>query len=140
MSLLNTYGWSTVTFDGKTDSPVVPRTSSKSFHFEESDKRMVQELRQWAANQSWISSDLTVTLSSVQPGMYFDLTCQLLAKAVMDSRCILLKVLSVFFIFLFESESLKSLNLESSTDGYTMCSGLGWDKVSTSPIECCGCI
>ncbi|XP_050955785.1 protection of telomeres protein 1 isoform X3 [Labeo rohita] len=92
MSLLNTYGWSTVTFDGKTDSPVVPRTSSKSFHFEESDKRMVQELRQWAANQSWISSDLTVTLSSVQPGMYFDLTCQLLAKAVMDSRCILLKV------------------------------------------------
>ncbi|XP_058623683.1 protection of telomeres protein 1 isoform X3 [Onychostoma macrolepis] len=92
MSLLNTYGWSTVTFDGTIDSPVVPRTSSKSFHFGESDIRMVLELRQWAANQSWISNDLTVSLSSVQPGMYFDLTCQLLAKAVMDSRCILLKV------------------------------------------------
>lgn len=93
MSLLNTYGWSTVTFDGTIDSPVVPRTSSKSFHFGESDIRMVQELRQWAANQSWISNDLTVSLSSVQPGMYFDLTCQVLARAVMDSRCILLKVL-----------------------------------------------
>uniref|UniRef100_A0A673HMZ8 Protection of telomeres protein 1 n=1 Tax=Sinocyclocheilus rhinocerous TaxID=307959 RepID=A0A673HMZ8_9TELE len=92
MSLLNTYGWSTVTFDGTIDSPVVPHTSSKSFHFGESDIRTVQELRQWAANQSWISNDLTVSLSSVKPGMYFDLTCQLLAKAIMDSRCILLKV------------------------------------------------
>lgn len=54
--------------------------------------RTVEELRQWAANQSWISKDLTVSLSLVKPGMYFDLTCQLLAKAVMDSRCILLKV------------------------------------------------
>uniref|UniRef100_A0A8C1QJF2 Protection of telomeres protein 1 ssDNA-binding domain-containing protein n=1 Tax=Cyprinus carpio TaxID=7962 RepID=A0A8C1QJF2_CYPCA len=51
-----------------------------------------QELCQWAANQSWISSDLTVSLSSVQPGKYFDLTCKLLARAIMDSRCILLKV------------------------------------------------
>uniref|UniRef100_A0A673NJ32 Protection of telomeres protein 1 n=1 Tax=Sinocyclocheilus rhinocerous TaxID=307959 RepID=A0A673NJ32_9TELE len=92
MSLLNTFGWSTVTFDGTIDNPVVPRTSSKSFHFGESDNRTVQELRRWAANQSWISNDLTVSLSSVKPGMYFDLTCQLLAKAVMDSRCILLKV------------------------------------------------
>ncbi|XP_016145812.1 protection of telomeres protein 1 [Sinocyclocheilus grahami] len=92
MSLLNTYGWSTVTFDGTIDSPVVPHTSRKLFHFGESDIRTVQELRQWAANQSWISNDLTVSLSSVKPGMYFDLTCQLLAKAVMDSRCILLKV------------------------------------------------
>uniref|UniRef100_A0A672RDN5 Protection of telomeres protein 1 n=1 Tax=Sinocyclocheilus grahami TaxID=75366 RepID=A0A672RDN5_SINGR len=81
-----------VTFDGTIDNPVVPRSSSKSFHFGESDNRTVQELRRWAANQSWISYDLTVSLSSVKPGMYFDLTCQLVAKAVMDSRCILLKV------------------------------------------------
>lgn len=94
MTLLNTYGWSAVTFDGVTDSPVAPRTSSKSFHFGESDKNTVQELRQWAASQSLISSDPTVSLSSVHPGMYFDFTCQLLAKAVMDSRCILLKVIS----------------------------------------------
>ncbi|XP_077067158.1 protection of telomeres protein 1 isoform X1 [Siphateles boraxobius] len=92
MTLLNTYGWSAVTFDGIIDSPVAPRTSSKSFHFGESDKNTVQELRQWAASQSLISNDPTVSLSSVHPGMYFDLTCQLLAKAVMDSRCILLKV------------------------------------------------
>ncbi|XP_067292194.1 protection of telomeres protein 1 isoform X3 [Pseudorasbora parva] len=92
MTLLNTYGWSAVTFDGIIDSAVTPRTSSKSFHFGESDKHTVQELRRWAASQSLISNDPTVSLSSVQPGMYFDLTCQLLAKAVMDSRCILLKV------------------------------------------------
>lgn len=94
MTLLNNYGWSAVTFDGIIDSPVAPRTSSKSFHFGESDKNTVQELRQWTASQSLISNDPTVSLSSVHPGMYFDLTCQLLAKAVMDSRCILLKVLS----------------------------------------------
>ncbi|XP_051548820.1 protection of telomeres protein 1-like isoform X3 [Myxocyprinus asiaticus] len=92
MTLVNTFGWSTVTFDGIIDSPIVPRTSSKSFHFGESDKRAVQELRQWAANQSLMPSGPAVPLSSVQPRMYFDLTCQLLAKAVMDSRCILLKV------------------------------------------------
>uniref|UniRef100_A0A8C2DZS7 Protection of telomeres protein 1 n=1 Tax=Cyprinus carpio TaxID=7962 RepID=A0A8C2DZS7_CYPCA len=57
-----------------------------------SNKRTVQELCQWAANQSWISSDLTVSLSSVQPGKYFDLTCKLLARTIKDSRCILLKV------------------------------------------------
>lgn len=88
---MNTFGWSTVTFNGIIDSPVVPRTLSKSFHFGEADKRTVQELRQWAANQS-LCSDLNASLSSVQPHTYFDFTCQLLAKAVMDSRCILLKV------------------------------------------------
>ncbi|XP_051546392.1 protection of telomeres protein 1-like isoform X2 [Myxocyprinus asiaticus] len=92
ITLVNTFGWSTVTFDGMIDSPIVPRTSSKSFHFGESDKRAVQELRQWAASQLLMPSKPTIPLSSVQPRMYFDLTCQLLAKAVMDSRCILLKV------------------------------------------------
>lgn len=79
----------------------VPRTSSKSFHFGESNKRTVQELCQWAANQSWISSDLTVSLSSVQPGKYFDLTCKLLARTIKDSRCILLKVLSAFLTWIW---------------------------------------
>ncbi|XP_056307963.1 protection of telomeres protein 1 isoform X3 [Danio aesculapii] len=91
ITLMNTFGWSTVTFNGIIDSPIVPRTSSKSFYFGEADKRTVQKLRQWAANQS-LCSDLNTSLSSVQPHMYFDFTCQLLAKAVMDSRCILLKV------------------------------------------------
>jgi len=94
MTLLNTYGWSAVTFDGIIDSPVTPRATSKSFYFGESDRNTVQELRQWASSQSLISNEPTVSLSSIHPGMYFDFTCQLLAKAVMDSRCVLLKVLS----------------------------------------------
>ncbi|XP_057186208.1 protection of telomeres protein 1 isoform X1 [Triplophysa rosa] len=92
MMLITCRGWSAVTFDGIIDSPVVPRSTSKSFHFVESEKRRVQELRQWAADQSVLSNDLTVPLSVVKPCMYFNLTCQLLAKAVMDSRCVLLKV------------------------------------------------
>ncbi|XP_072527498.1 protection of telomeres protein 1 isoform X2 [Salminus brasiliensis] len=92
MTLLTSLGWSTVTFDGTIDSPVEPRASSRTFHFDEADKRAVEALRQWAASQSLLTSEPTVPLSSVQPKMYFDLTCQLLAKACMDSRCILLKV------------------------------------------------
>uniref|UniRef100_A0A3B1K7Q9 Protection of telomeres protein 1 n=1 Tax=Astyanax mexicanus TaxID=7994 RepID=A0A3B1K7Q9_ASTMX len=92
MTLLTTLGWSTITFDGMIDSPVEPRTSSRTFHFDEADKHTVEALRQWAASQSLLTSESTVPLSSVQPKMYFDLTCQLLSKACMDSRCILLKV------------------------------------------------
>uniref|UniRef100_A0A3B4CFL9 Protection of telomeres protein 1 n=1 Tax=Pygocentrus nattereri TaxID=42514 RepID=A0A3B4CFL9_PYGNA len=92
MTLLTSLGWSTVTFDGMLDSPVEPRTSSRTFHFDEADKRVVEALRQWASSQSLLASEPTVPLSSVQPKMYFDLTCQLLAKACMDSRCMLLKV------------------------------------------------
>lgn len=93
MTLITCGGWSAVTFDGIIDNPLVPRSTSKSFHFVESDKRRVQELRQWAADQLRVPHDPTLLLSAVKPCMYFDLTCQLLAKAVMDSHCILLKVL-----------------------------------------------
>ncbi|XP_058264602.1 protection of telomeres protein 1 isoform X4 [Hemibagrus wyckioides] len=91
MTLLTTLGWSTVTFDGMIDSPIEPRTSSRTFHFGEADKRAVEALRHWAASQL-LATEATVPLSSVQPKMFFDLTCQLLAKASMDTRCMLLKV------------------------------------------------
>lgn len=91
MTLLTTLGWSTITFDGMIDSPIEPRTSSRTFHFAEADKRAVESLRQWAASQL-LANEPTVPLSSVQPRMFFDLTCQLLAKASMDTRCMLLKV------------------------------------------------
>ncbi|XP_053497240.1 protection of telomeres protein 1 isoform X2 [Ictalurus furcatus] len=91
MTLLTTLGWSTITFDGMIDSPIEPRTSSRTFHFGEADKHAVQELRQWAASQL-LANESTVPLSSVHPKMFFDLTCQLLAKARMDTRCMLLKV------------------------------------------------
>ncbi|KAI5100446.1 protection of telomeres protein 1 isoform X2 [Silurus meridionalis] len=91
MTLLTTLGWSTVTFDGKIDSPIEPRTSSRTFNFGAVDKHTVEGLRQWAASQL-LNKEPTVPLSSVQPKMFFDLTCQLLAKASMDTRCMLLKV------------------------------------------------
>ncbi|XP_073724895.1 protection of telomeres protein 1 [Misgurnus anguillicaudatus] len=92
MTLVNSSGWSALTFDGIIDSPMVPRSTSKSFHFVDSDKRTVQELRQWATKRLLVSGNPTLPLSAVKPSMFFDLTCQLLAKAVMDSHCILLKV------------------------------------------------
>ncbi|KAK2842779.1 hypothetical protein Q5P01_012979 [Channa striata] len=66
--LVNTFGFSVVTFDGAVGADVEPRTSSRSFHFDQEDLRTVEELRAWAANQA------------------------LLAKAPIDSTCTLLRV------------------------------------------------
>ncbi|XP_041705428.2 protection of telomeres protein 1 isoform X2 [Coregonus clupeaformis] len=92
ISLLTSHGFSVVTFDGTVGSPVVPRTSSGSFKFGEEDCQAVEALRTWAANQSLVPAVPCVPLSAVQPKTYFDLTCQLLAKAPVDSSCTLLKV------------------------------------------------
>ncbi|CDR00601.1 unnamed protein product [Oncorhynchus mykiss] len=92
ISLLTSHGFSVVTFDGMVGSPVVPRTSSESFKFGEEDCQVVEALRTWAANQSLVPAQPCVPLSAVQPKTYFDLTCQLLAKAPVDSSCTLLKV------------------------------------------------
>ncbi|XP_040895129.1 protection of telomeres protein 1 [Toxotes jaculatrix] len=92
MTLLNTFGFSVVTFDGAVGSAVEPRTSSRSFHFDEDDRRTVEELRSWAADQTLLPPLPTIPLSAVQPKAYFDLTCQLLAKAPIDTTCTLLRV------------------------------------------------
>lgn len=92
INLLNTFGYSVVTFDGRPSSAVVPRTSSNSFHFEPQDERTVTELRAWAATQGLVPTAPSVRLSGVQPQSYFDLTCQLLWKAPVDTTCTLLKV------------------------------------------------
>ncbi|XP_054631785.1 protection of telomeres protein 1 isoform X2 [Dunckerocampus dactyliophorus] len=92
LTLLNTFGFSALTFDGAVGAGVEPRTASKSFHFTEEDRRAVEELRLWAASQVLLPADATLTLSAVQPKMYFDLTCQLLAKATVDTTCTLLRV------------------------------------------------
>ena len=95
MTLITFWGWSAVTFDGTVGSPVVPRTTStKKFHFGEEDSRMVNALRDWAASasDSPVPPEPTVHLSAVVPRQYFNLTCQLLTKASMDSACTLLKV------------------------------------------------
>uniref|UniRef100_A0A3P9D6Y4 Protection of telomeres protein 1 n=1 Tax=Maylandia zebra TaxID=106582 RepID=A0A3P9D6Y4_9CICH len=93
ITLVNTFGFSVVTFDGVKGAPVEPRTSSRSFHFDPDDQRTVEELRSWAASQALFASvTSTVPLSAVQPKAYFDLTCQLLAKAPVDTTCTLLRV------------------------------------------------
>lgn len=89
--LLNTFGFSVVTFDGTVGRTVEPRTSSRSFHFDQDDRRAVEELRSWAVGQALLPGS-TVSLSDIQPRAYFDLTCQLLAKAPIDSTCTLLRV------------------------------------------------
>lgn len=92
MTLVNTFGFSVVTFDGAVGGPIEPRTSSSAFHMEEQDHRMVEELRAWADSEGIRPLVPTIPLSKVQPKMFFDLTCQLLAKAPIDSSCTLLRV------------------------------------------------
>lgn len=92
ITLVNTFGFSAVTFDGVAGGPVEPRTSSRSFHFDQEDLRTVEELRSWAANQAILPPVPTIPLSAVQPKAYFDLTCRLLAKAPIDTTCTLLRV------------------------------------------------
>ncbi|KPP77294.1 protection of telomeres protein 1-like [Scleropages formosus] len=123
VNVVTSLGFSVLTFDGSVGTPVVPRTSSRNFHFSEQDKQTVERLRQWATNQALLAAPSTVQLAHVQPSMYFDLTCQLLAKAKMDGSCTLLKVwdgtrcthplLNVFV----KPEALEgSVNVASGTD------------------------
>uniref|UniRef100_A0A671VFJ7 Protection of telomeres protein 1 n=1 Tax=Sparus aurata TaxID=8175 RepID=A0A671VFJ7_SPAAU len=92
ITLVNTFGFSVVTFDGTVGGAVEPRASSRSFHFDQEDRRTVEELRSWAASQTVLPSAPTIPLSAVQPKAYFDLTCQLLARADIDCTCTLLRV------------------------------------------------
>nr|XP_061812974.1 protection of telomeres protein 1-like [Nerophis lumbriciformis] len=92
VTLMNSFGFSALAFSGKVDADTEPRTSSKTFHFTEEDRRTVTELRSWAADQNLMSEDLNVRLSGAQPKTYFNLTCQLLAKAPVHSTCTLLRV------------------------------------------------
>uniref|UniRef100_W5NFW0 Protection of telomeres protein 1 n=1 Tax=Lepisosteus oculatus TaxID=7918 RepID=W5NFW0_LEPOC len=89
LSGMTSLGFSALTFDGRVGTPVCPRTSSKTYHFGEEDRRIVEKLRQWAAT---IYPNLEISLATVQPKSFFDLTCQLLAKAEISRACVLLKV------------------------------------------------
>ncbi|XP_061697213.1 protection of telomeres protein 1 isoform X2 [Syngnathoides biaculeatus] len=92
LNLVNWFGFSALTFNGTVGAEMNPRTSSKTFHFTEEDRRIVTELRSWVAGRDLLPPDLTVPLSAAKPGMYFNLTCQLLAKAPVNITCTLLRV------------------------------------------------
>ncbi|KAI9547471.1 hypothetical protein NQZ68_017020 [Dissostichus eleginoides] len=91
MTLVKTFGFSVMAFDGAVGGSMEPRTSSRSFSFDQEDRRRVEELRSWASDQSLLPPSPTMPLCDVQPKAYFDLTCQLLAKAPIDSTCTLLR-------------------------------------------------
>ncbi|KAK9516192.1 hypothetical protein VZT92_024138 [Zoarces viviparus] len=92
VTLLNTFGFSVLAFDGAEGGSMEPRTSSRSFHLDQEDRRTVEELRSWTTSQGLLPPVPTTPLSAAQPKAYFDLTCQLLAKAPIDSSCTLLRV------------------------------------------------
>ncbi|XP_078424515.1 protection of telomeres protein 1 isoform X1 [Cetorhinus maximus] len=91
LQAINAAGFSALTFDGTPGAPLKPRTSSKTFQFTATDQRTVEELRRWA-NVNFSIHKPTIKLSEVKPAEYFDLTCQLIAKAVVDRSAVLLKV------------------------------------------------
>lgn len=90
--LVTTFSSSVVTFDGVPGGAVEPRTSCRQVHFEQEDGRRVEALRSWAAGQLVGLPSPPTPLSALQPRTFFDLTCQLLAKACVDSTCTLLRV------------------------------------------------
>ncbi|MFT7799652.1 protection of telomeres protein 1 [Arapaima gigas] len=92
VNVVTSLGFSALTFEGTVGSPVVPRATSRNFYFSEQDRQTVEKLRQWTASQGLLPPLSTMQLAHVQPSTYFDLTCQLLAKAKVDSSCTLLKV------------------------------------------------
>ncbi|XP_051651611.1 protection of telomeres protein 1 isoform X2 [Manacus candei] len=84
-------GFASLTFDGTVGAPVVPRTSSKVYTFMDEEHKTIEELRVWAASNISISGP-AAKLSSVQPMLFFDLTCHLVGKAKVDGSSFLLKV------------------------------------------------
>ncbi|XP_006008350.1 protection of telomeres protein 1 isoform X1 [Latimeria chalumnae] len=88
---ITSMGFSALTFDGTVGAPIIPRTSSKSYNFTSEEHKIVEELRSWAATNLSFST-ATVKLRDVQPMQFFDLTCQLVAKAPVDRSSVVLKV------------------------------------------------
>lgn len=116
ITLVNTFGFSVVTFDGTVGGDVEPRTSSRSFYFDQEVRRTVEELRSWAANEGLLPPVPSIPLCDVQPKAYFNLTCQLLAKAPIDSTCTLLRVRTNGATFSLDKIS-KSLQVVTKPNG-----------------------
>nr|XP_056703040.1 protection of telomeres protein 1 [Euleptes europaea] len=84
-------GFAALTFDSTVGAPVVPRTTTTLFTFTDEDKKTVEDLRIWVA-RNFSNSAPAANLSSIQPQMFFDLTCHLVGKAKVDGSSYLLKV------------------------------------------------
>ncbi|XP_077121043.1 protection of telomeres protein 1 [Ranitomeya variabilis] len=88
---ISSSGFSALVFEGTVDAPLVPRTSSERYSFTTEDQKTVEILRHWQMGLQQFSTSRR-KLSDVQPGQYFDLICQVVAKAEVDKASYLLKV------------------------------------------------
>ncbi|KAF3843886.1 hypothetical protein F7725_015934 [Dissostichus mawsoni] len=68
MTLVKTFGFSVMAFDGAVGGSMEPRTSSRSFSFDQEDRRRVEELRSWASDQSLLPPSPTMPLCDVWDG------------------------------------------------------------------------
>uniref|UniRef100_A0A670Y9B4 Protection of telomeres protein 1 n=1 Tax=Pseudonaja textilis TaxID=8673 RepID=A0A670Y9B4_PSETE len=84
-------GFSSLTFDGNVGSPVIPRTSSKTFSFTDEDRKTVEDLRIWVASNLFSLPPMK-KLCDIQPSMFFEFTGQLIGKAKLDGSSYLLKI------------------------------------------------
>ncbi|XP_072050593.1 uncharacterized protein [Amphiura filiformis] len=89
-------GFASLVFDGRMGTPLKPRSSSAEYTVTQQDKDKVRGLQRWANTVMRSSEGLSNpsrTLSDVFIGQYFDLTCQVVAKALLPSEsAVLLKV------------------------------------------------
>ncbi|XP_008109436.1 protection of telomeres protein 1 [Anolis carolinensis] len=91
MQGITSNGFAALTFDGTIGASLVPRTTSKTSTFTDEDKKIVEELRIWLAQNLTISAP-AAKLCDIQPPMFFQLTCQVVGKAKVDGSSYLLKV------------------------------------------------
>ncbi|ETE66339.1 Protection of telomeres protein 1, partial [Ophiophagus hannah] len=84
-------GFASLTFDGNIGSPVIPRTSSKTFSFTDEDRKIVEDLRIWVASNLFSLPPMK-KLCDIQPSMFFEFTGQLIGKAKVDGSSYLLKI------------------------------------------------
>nr|DBA31258.1 TPA: hypothetical protein GDO54_007135 [Pyxicephalus adspersus] len=88
---ISSNGFSALVFEGTAGAPILPRTSSKTYSFNEEDHKIVESLRVWQMGQAHFSKS-RLKLSEIKPEQYFNLLCQLVGKAELDTASYLLKV------------------------------------------------
>lgn len=85
---------SSICFDGKPNSKIVPRTGSQVYSLTDDDVRRVKALREWGERHAELNPETRARhLCDVSGGDYFDLTCQVVSKSVFPSQdCTILSV------------------------------------------------
>ncbi|XP_069142456.1 protection of telomeres protein 1-like isoform X1 [Argopecten irradians] len=92
----NCPGFSWLTVSGVAGAPMEPRASSSNFTFTEKDKQKIEELRTWQKNDEIRLSQedrmRNKHIEDILPGLYFDLTCQVISVQVVDDTCVTFRV------------------------------------------------